>query len=619
MFDIKEELKKLPLKPGVYIMKDVNDQVIYVGKAVKLKNRVSQYFQNSKNHSPKVQSMVSHIAEFEYIVTDTEMEALILECNLIKEYSPKYNIALKDDKTYPYIKVTLQEHFPRVFSTRRYEKDGARYFGPITDATAVKEAVEMVHKLWPIRKCKKVFPRDLKKERPCLNYHIGQCAAPCDGLVDEETYRKWVQEAILFLEGKHQDILAQMRKEMDEAAEALDFEKAALLRDKILSVERVAQKQKITNVGYQDSDVIGLARAFDEALVQVFFIRGGKITGREHFLMKNTEGSSRSQVMTEFIKLFYSGTAFIPKELLLEDAPEEGEKEMLEGWLSAMKGSKVSLVVPQKGEKHKLTELAGQNAQVTLSQFGEKIKREQQRTIGAMEQLAQALGLRDKVERVESYDISHIQGYHSVGSMVVFENGKAKKSDYRKFKIKTVVGANDIASMEEVLTRRVRHAVEEQDERFGRLPDLILMDGGKAQIAAAQGVLASFGVTVPVCGMVKDEHHRTRGLLYEGKEIALPTNSEAFQLITRIQDEVHRFAITYHRQLRQKSQVESVLDQIEGIGPKRRKALLRHFGDTEQIAQAEVADLLEVPEMTIKAAEAVYRFFRTDVPSQEAD
>ncbi len=617
MFDIKEELKKLPLKPGVYIMKDQNDQVIYVGKAVKLKNRVSQYFQNSKTHSPKVRSMVQHIAEFEYIVTDTEMEALILECNLIKEYSPKYNIRLKDDKAYPYIKVTVQEMFPRIFSTRRYVKDGAKYFGPITDATAVNETVELVHKLWPIRKCKKVFPRDLKKERPCLNYHIGQCQAPCDGRVSEEQYRQWVKEALLFLEGKHQDIVSSMRTKMEEAAEQLDFEWAAALRDKIQAIERVAQKQKITNAGYQDSDVIGLARAMDEAVVQVFFIRGGKITGREHFMVKNTEGSTRSQVMTEFIKQFYSGTAFIPRELMLEDGPEAGEKEVLEEWLSTVKGSKVTIFVPQKGEKYKLTELAGQNARILLNQFGEKMKREQERTVGAMEQLRQALGLEQEIERVEAYDISHIQGYYSVGSMVVFENGKAKKSDYRKFRIKTVVGANDFASMQEVLTRRIRHTREEETaggaSRFGRLPDLILMDGGKAQISAAKEVLDQFGLTIPVCGMFKDDHHRTDGLLYEGRQIPLPKNGEAFRLVTRIQDEVHRFAITYHRQLRQNAQVESVLDHIPGIGPARRKALLLHFGDVEQIAKAEVADLLEVPNMTIQAAESVYAFFRQQV------
>ena len=618
MFDIKEELKKLPLKPGVYIMKNANDEIIYVGKAVKLKNRVSQYFQNSKNHSAKVLSMVSHIAEFEYIVTDTEMEALILECNLIKEHRPKYNIALKDDKMYPYIKVTVNEDFPRIFVTRRYVKDGAKYFGPITDATAVRETVETLHKMWPIRKCKKVFPRDLGKERPCLNYHIGQCSAPCDGLISREEYRKVIDEAIEFLEGRHHGIIERMKKEMEEAAESLNFEAAAILRDKIRSMESIAQRQKMANTGLNDSDVIAIARAFDEALVQVFFIRGGKMMGREHFLIKNAEGSTRGQVITEFVKQFYSGTAFIPKELILEEDLDSEEKEVIEGWLQLMRGNKVIVTVPQKGEKHKMVELAGKNAIITLEQFGERMKREQERTKGAMEQIRTALGLPSEVTRIEAYDISNTQGFNSVGSMVVFENGKAKKSDYRKFKIKTVIGANDFASMEEVLTRRINHSIRDKMERpeeegkFSRLPDLIMMDGGKPQISAALNVLSEFGLNIPVCGMFKDDYHRTKGLLYNNQEIYLPVNSEGFKLITRIQDEVHRFAIEYHRKLRDNAQLDSVLNHIKGIGETRRKALLRHFGDIEKIKEAEVENLLEVKEMNIKSAEAVYSFFRTE-------
>ncbi len=615
MFDIKEELKKLPLKPGVYIMKNVNDEIIYIGKAVKLKNRVSQYFQNSKNHSPKVLSMVKNIAEFEYIVTDTEMEALILECNLIKEHRPKYNIQLKDDKSYPFIKVTINEDFPKIFVTRRHVKDGAKYYGPITDALAAKETVEAIHKMWPIRKCKKVFPRDLGKERPCLNYHIGQCMAPCDGMVSKNDYMKNVEEAMDFMEGKHNEIIAKIKKKMMEASENLEFETAALYRDRLKNIESIIERQKMSNTGLNDSDVIAVARAFDEALVQVFFIRGGKMTGREHFLLKNSEGTTRGHVITEFVKQFYSGTAFVPKELILEDF-DESEKELLENYLSTVRGNKVSLTVPQKGEKHKLVELAGKNAVITLEQFGERMKREQERTKGAVEEIKNALGIKNDVIRIESYDISHTQGFNAVGSMVVFENGKPKKSDYRKFKIKTVVGANDFASMQEVLTRRINHSIRENLEnegksgKFGRLPDLIMMDGGKPQVSAALETLSEFGMDIPVCGMFKDDFHRTRGILFDNKEIFLPSNSEGFKLVTRIQDEVHRFAIEYHRKLRENEKIESVLDKIPEIGATRRKSLLRHFGDIAHIKEAEVSDLLEAEGMTIKAAESVYSFFK---------
>jgi len=616
MFDINEELKKLPSKPGVYIMKNENDEIIYVGKAVNLKNRVRQYFQSNKNHSAKVISMVKNIAEFEYIVTDNEMEALILECNLIKDHSPKYNIRLKDDKMYPYIKVTLNEMFPRVFMSRRVLKDGAKYIGPVTDAYAVKETIDMVNKMWPLRKCKKQFPRDIGKERPCLNYHIGQCCAPCTGGVSKEEYLEYVNEAVDFLDGKHTDIVSKLQEKMEKAAENLDFEAAAKYRDKIKYIASVEQRQKMSNTGFNDSDVIAFVRAFDDALIQVFFVRNGKMMGREHFLINNTEGMSRNEIITEFVKQFYSGTAFIPKELILSEDIVEEEKEAVNELLSYLKGSKVTITVPVKGEKKKLVELAYKNASLTFEQFGEKMKRDNMRTKGAVEEISSALGLEKIPERIEAYDISNIQGFFSVGAMVVFENGKAKRSDYRKFKIKTVDGANDFLSMQEVLSRRISHSMRDNSENkntgFLRLPDIIMMDGGKPQIKAAKIVLESFGIDIPVCGMFKDDKHRTKGLIFEDKEISLPSNSEGFKLITRIQDEVHRFAVEYHRKLREKSQIDSILDHIPSIGEKRRKALLKHFGDIEKIKNADVGELLEAEGMTIPSAEAVYSFFRKE-------
>ena len=618
MFNIKEELKKLPLKPGVYIMKNKDGEIIYIGKAIRLKHRVSQYFQNSKNQSPKVITMVNNISEFEYIVTDTEMEALILECNLIKEHRPKYNISLKDDKMYPYIKVTLYEDFPRIFVTRNYKKDGSKYYGPITDATAVKETVELIHKVWAIRKCKKVFPRDVGKERPCLNYHIDQCSAPCDKLATKEEYRKDVRSVMDFLEGRHKELLKGLKGKMEQASDSLEFELAASYRDKIKNMESVVEKQKISHAGFTDSDIIALEISKSEALVQMFFIRSGKMIGREHFLIENTKYSTKKNIITEFVKQFYSGTAVIPKEIVLEEDIDTDQKEVVEGWLSSLRDSKVIITVPQKGEKQKLVELAKKNAIITMEQFGEKIKREHERTIGALQQIKDALELKTDIKRIESYDISHTQGFNSVGSMVVFENGKEKRSDYRKFKIKTVVGANDYASMEEVLTRRINRAFKEKMEngytngknKFSRLPDLIMMDGGKAQISAAENALATFGLSIPVCGMVKDDKHRSKALLYCGSEIHMPLTSEGFKLVTRIQDEVHRFAIEYHRKLRDKEKFDSILNHIQGIGKARRKALMAHFGDIDAIKSAEVEELLEAEGMTIKAAESVYSFFR---------
>lgn len=616
MFDIAEELKKLPQKPGVYLMKNENGEIIYVGKAINLRNRVRQYFQSSKNQTLKTKSMVPNIAEFEYIVTDSEMEALILECNLIKKYSPRYNIMLKDDKTYPYIKVTLQEDFPRIFATRKLEKDKAKYYGPFTDVLAMKETIETLHKIFPLRKCKKNLPREIGKERPCLNHHIGQCMAPCTGLVSKEEYGRCVRDAMDFLEGRHDDILKKMKEEMQEAAENMEFEKAAALRDKIQAIQSIAQKQKMANTVMQEADVIALVRALSQCLVQVFFIRDGKMTGRENFTLTAPEEQSRSEIMTAFVAQFYSGTAHIPREIILQEPLLEEEAPLLEEYLSEKRGSKVTFTLPQKGEKQKLVELAYKNANIVFEQFGERMRKEEMRTKGAMEEIRQALGLPHALHRVEAYDISNTQGFESVGSMVVFEDGKAKYSDYRKFKIKTVVGANDFASMQEVLCRRLNHGIkvkmEGKTDSFTRLPDLILMDGGKTQVHAAQEVLAEFGVEIPVCGMVKDDRHRTRGLFFEEKEILLPLSSEGFRLVTRIQDEVHRFAITYHRQLRQKKALHSALDDIKGIGQVRRKALMRHFGSVERIAQAEVADLLEVDEMNIPSAEAVYAFFHRD-------
>jgi len=616
VFDISEELKRLPQKPGVYLMKNDKGHIIYVGKAINLKNRVRQYFQSNKNLTAKTRAMVPQIVEFEYIVTDSELEALILECNLIKQHEPYYNIMLKDDKSYPYIKVTIQEEFPRIFITRRLDKDKAKYYGPYTDGLAVKETVETLHKLFPIRKCKKNLPKEIGKERPCLNHHIGQCLAPCSGAIASDEYKEFIKDAMDFLEGKHDGIRKKMEAEMAEAAENMDYEKAAALRDKIRAVQSVAQKQKMANMSVGDADVIAMVRAFHECLVQVFFIRDGKMTGRENFTMTASEEQSRSEILTAFVQQFYTGTAYIPREIILQEDLVPEEKELLIEYFSEKREGKVVFTVPIKGEKQKLVELAHKNAMLIFEQFGEKLRREEQRTKGAMEELRQALGIQGTLHRVEAYDISNTQGFESVGSMVVFEDGKSKNSDYRKFRIKTVIGANDYASMKEVITRRLNHALKEKAEgktsSFTRLPDLIFMDGGKIQVSAAEEVLLSFGMNIPVCGMIKDDKHRTRGLLFDGEEIKIPYTSEGFKLLTRIQDEVHRFAITYHRKLRQEAGLHSVLEDIKGIGEVRRKALMRHFGSIEDIARAEVGDLLEVTEMNIPSAEQVYAFFHQD-------
>lgn len=616
MFDIKEELKKLPMKPGVYLMKDAYDNIIYVGKAIKLKNRVRQYFQNSVNHSNKITRMVQQIKSFEYIVTDSELEALILECNLIKLHRPKYNTMLKDDKTYPFIKVTVSEEYPRIMIVRSMKKDGSKYFGPYS--SSIKETMELIRKICHIRSCNRKLPKDIGKERPCLNYHINQCDAPCQGYITKEDYKKNVDQVIAFLTGKHQDVIKMLEDKMAMASENMDFEKAAEIRDQLYSIKRIAEKQKIINSAMEDQDIIAFARAHDEALVQVFFIRNGKMIGREHFHLNGVDDLTRSEVMTEFVKQFYSGTPYIPKELVLqEDVNEAG---IISSWLSSKRGQKVYIKVPQKGEKNKLVELASKNAMLTFEQFGEEIKRKERKTKGALQELINLLDMHEDVNRIEAYDISNTQGFESVGSMIVFEGGTPKRSDYRKFRIKWVDGPNDYASMEEVLTRRLNHALEEQKEilkkgldinygKFTKLPDIILMDGGKGQVNIALKVLENVGLEIPVCGMVKDEHHNTRGLYYNNKEININRHSDAFKLITRIQDEAHRFAVEYHRKLRSKKQVQSILDEIKGIGPTRRKQLLIHFGSIEKIKKASIEELSQVDGMSKKVAETVYSFF----------
>lgn len=624
MFNIKEELKKLPSEPGVYIMKNEADEIIYVGKAKVLKNRVRQYFQNSANHSAKVMSMVKHIDHFEYIVTGSEMEALILENSLIKKHSPKYNIRLKDDKTYPYIKVTTNEMFPRVISTRKHLKDKAKYFGPFTSGLTVKENLELINKIWPLRRCQKQFPRDFEKERPCLNYHIGQCKAPCNRLITKEDYDKIVDEVIDFLSGNTSDIIKRLRAEMEISSENLEFEKAAELRDTIQNIKVLNEKQIIENMHIDDRDVIGFARGnvnsenlnytYNECVIQIFFIRGGKITGREHFLLEDCADNTDTEIMTDFIQQFYSGTPFIPKEIILQCEIEDFE--LISEWLSSEKGQRVSILIPQKGERKHLVDMARNNAQITLDKFGMQIKSERRRTVGALEEIKKALGISFDLDRIESYDISNTQGYESVASMVVFEKGMPKRSDYRKFKIKGVVGADDYASMDEVITRRfIRYINENSDisakkTGFHKLPNMLFLDGGKGQISAVTEALERLGINVEVCGMAKDDRHRTRALMYKGEEIKMPYTSEGFKLITRIQDEVHRFAIEYHRKLRAQKQIHSILDDIEGIGSVRRKALMHKFGDIEKIRRAEIGELMEADGMNRKSAEAVYNFFR---------
>ncbi len=618
-FCIDEELKKLPAKPGVYIMHDEQDTILYVGKAVNLRNRVRSYFRENIGRGPQIDKMVSLIARFEYIVTDSELEALILENNLIKEHLPKYNTLLKDGKTYPYIKVTVGEAYPRILLVREMKKDKARYFGPYTSAGAVKDTIELLNKLYKLRTCNRSLPKDIGEGRPCLNYHIEQCSAPCQNLVSREEYREQVEKALNFLNGNYQPILKELQGKMQDAAEKMEFEEAARYRDLFNSVKSVSQKQKISDSVGEDRDIIALAEDDRDAVVQVFFVRDGRLIGREHFYMTHIEGQKKPQILQEFVKQFYAGTPFIPREIMLQYEVEE--QALIEQWLTEKKEGRVKLIVPKIGTREKLVELAAQNASLVLSKDKERIAREESRTTGAVKEIADLLGL-PGIVRMEAFDISNISGFANVGSMVVFEKGKPKRSDYRKFRIRTVAGPDDYACMREVLTRRFRHGMEEQTRlkeqdldnslgSFTRFPDVLMMDGGRGQVNIALSVLEELNIHIPVCGMVKDDNHRTRGLYYNNVELPIDTRSEGFKLITRIQDEAHRFAIEYHRSLRSKSQVKSVLDEIPGVGPARRKALMRHFKSIEDVKNATVEELCQVPEIPVNVAEQIVSFFAT--------
>ena len=619
LFNIQEELKKLPDQPGVYIMHDDTDEIIYIGKAKSLTKRVHQYFQKSHNEGLKKKQMVEHIDHFEYIVTDSELEALVLECNLIKEHTPKYNTMLRDDKTYPYIKVTVSEDYPRVLFSRQMKKDKSRYFGPYTNAGAVKDIIDLINKIYKLRTCNRKLPRDIGMDRPCLNYHIHQCSGPCQGYISKEEYSKRVSGALDFLNGNYTEILEELQAKMEKASMDLEFEKAAELRDLIGNVKQIAEKQKITHTDGEDKDIIAMASDDTDAVVQIFFIRAGKLIGRDHFHVRVGSEEGESDILSNFVKQFYSGTPFIPREIMLQNEIED--REILEEWLGKKRGTKVFIRVPQKGMKERLVELASKNAQLVLSQDKERIKREEGRTIGAVKEIEKLLGL-SNLNRMEAYDISNINGFETVGSMIVYEKGKPKRSDYRKFKLKSITGPDDYGSMHEVLTRRFRHGLEEQQEiknqnlpdevgSFNRFPDVIMMDGGKGQVNVCLQVLQELGLNIPVCGMVKDDFHRTRGLYFNNEEIPIDRHGEGFKLITRIQDEAHRFAIEFHRSLRSKTQVKSVLDDIEGIGPVRRKALMRRYQSIDKIKEASVSDLAMTESMNEQSAKAVYDFFHT--------
>lgn len=608
MFHIEEELKKLPDLPGVYLMKDNTGHIIYVGKAINLKNRVRQYFQSSKNHSIKVKKMVQHIESFEYIITRSEVEALVLECNLIKKFEPKYNIRLKDDKAYPYIKINIQDAFPKMTIVRQMKKDGARYFGPYTNVSAMWEIVEIIKNTWPLRTCSRNLPKDIGKERACLNCHIGKCLAPCDGKISQEDYKKMIDEVLNFLSGKYKEVIKKLQEDMLMASEDLQFEKAAQLRDQIMAIEKIEQKQTATLSSMLDQDIIAFAKNPEDTLIQIYFVRQGKLVGREHFYLQGTEDETIEDVFRDFVVQFYANATFVPKEVVIERVPSE--QEVLESYLAEKRGSKVNLITPQKGNKHGLMELARKNAEVTLSQFGDQIKKEQERTQGAVKEIQMAMGL-DKVPyRMEAYDISNTQGIQSVGGMVVFEGGKPKKSDYRKFKIKSILGPNDYGSLEEVLDRRFnRMKTEEKSSSFSKMPDLILMDGGIGQVSVAEKVMQKYQLHIPICGMVKDDRHRTRGLLYQGEEILFETRSEGFKLITRIQDEVHRFSIEYHKKLRGKAQIQSILDDIPGIGKERKKILIQHFKSVENLKTASLEEIEQVDGIPKNVAGSIYQFF----------
>ena len=618
-FKIKEELKKLPHKPGVYLMRDADDTIMYVGKAVDLHKRVQSYFRTRiVGRGPQIEQMVSLVARFEYIVTDSEMEALVLENNLIKENRPRYNTMLKDDKTYPFIKVTVSEEYPRILFSRLMKKDKARYFGPFPSADAVREAIELVNKLMGLRTCNRVLPRDIGKDRPCLNYHMGYCTAPCAaGKITKEEYGDRVEKAIDFLSGNYSAVIEDLTKKMEQASQEMRFEDAAKYRDRRNSVRVIEQKQKMTDADMEDRDIIALAKEEQDVVVQVFFVREGKIIGREHYYMKDQgvfddEAGGSSAVLQNFVKQFYGGTPFVPRELLLQE--KIPDQDMIEKWLSERRGSRVHLFVPERGTNKRLMELASQNAFLILSQDKERLKREEGRTIGAVKEIAKLLDL-PKLQRMEAFDISNISGFANVGSMVVFEGGKPKRSDYRKFRIQTVAGPDDYACMKEVIERRFTHGLRKQDS-FSKFPDLLLMDGGRGQVNIALQVLRELNISVPVCGMVKDDNHRTRGLYYHNVELPIDTRSEGFQLITRIQDEAHRFAIEYHRSLRSKAQVHSTLDEIPGVGPARRKALMRHFASIEELREATPEKIAEVPEIPENQAKAIYEFFHKEAKTK---
>ena len=617
MFDFEYHLKNLPSKPGVYLMKNSLGEVIYVGKAKILKNRVKSYFQNSKNHSEKVRVMVKHIAEFEYIVTDSEMEALILECNLIKKYSPRYNILLKDDKFYPFIKITVNDDFPRVFVTRNYSKDGSKYFGPYTNGTAVYETINLINKIFPLRTCKLLIKEGGETVRPCLNYHIKKCFGPCGGYISKEEYGKMINDVIDILSGKDTTVLKVLQSEMEEASMNLEFEKAADLRDKILAIKAIVEKQKIFKTMEGDEDFINIYRDEKDSCVQVFFSRDGKILGREHFIFENTAEDSIEEILEEFITSFYGGTAKVPRTIYV---PAISNVELVEEYLTIKRGAKVWIKVPQKGQKREMLEMVKNNAKITLEKFKDKYLIDKEINKIALEELQELLDLEIWPSRIEAYDISNIQGVDSVGSMIVFEEGRSKNSDYRRFRIKTVKGANDYDSMREILTRRFSHGLEEvkaiQESKlqfsagkFSNFPDLIMMDGGKGQINIALEVLRDLNINIPVCGLVKDDKHATRGIIYNNEELIINRSSNLMQLIRRIQDEVHRFAITYHRSLRDKRTLHSVLDDIPNVGEKRRRALLMKFGSVDNIKSATLEQLLETPSINNKAAESIYQYF----------
>lgn len=612
MFNIQEELKKLPEQPGVYLMKDKDDKVIYVGKAKILKNRVKSYFQNDKSHNKKTKELVSNIESFEYIATDTEINALILECNLIKKYNPKYNIKLKDSSGYPYIKINTSEKYPRVYVTREYKKDHNKYFGPYVSGMAVYEVMDLIHKTWQTRFCHKIFPRDFGKDRPCLNYHIKKCQAPCTGMVSEEEYMKNIQEIIAFLNGDNKEIINRLTQEMMEYSENLEFERAGELRDKILAIQKLSEKQNMNNDNNSDIDIIGLARDGEIAIVQVFYMRNGVMLGRDQFPITDTAHLTRSEVLHEFVKQYYKDTTYVPSEILLEC--EIKDESILE-WLEYLRGSKVSVKVPQKGDKKKFLKMAQDNASLSLIQFGENLVKEHKRTIGALDELRGYIGIDNPLKRIEAYDISNVQGYESVGSMIVFDNGKPKREDYRKFKIKTVVGADDYASMYEVITRRFNRYIKEQEEgtvnkKFSTFPDALFIDGGKGQVSSVKKALEDIGIhDLLVVGMIKDDKHRTRGLLVDNEEIEFDKNSEAFKLLTRIQDEVHRFALEYHKKLRKSKHIRSALDDIDGVGEARRNALIKHFGSIDKIREASHEELMSVSGMNTKVADNIMSYF----------